>query len=123
MALAYALSTSSKYSPLAQSRRNAKGAFPQRCLCAIYEPEVLAARTESKESEGRIPPALYKILSSVHNSRVGHQGVNAPEVEVFRKHWPKMRAYTKQFIGRCTLCQKMSYIHWAIRTRPFTTAA
>ena len=147
----YALSTSQKYSPLAQSRRKAKGAFPQRCLCAIYEPEVLAARTESEESEGRIPPALfmrylrarstrrshrvggkrrarippalYKILSSVHNSRVGHQGVNAPEVEVFRKHWPKMRAYTKQFIGRCTLCQKMSDIHWAIRTRPFTTAA
>ena len=90
---------------------------------AIYEPEVLAARTESEEREGRIPPALYKILSSVHNSRVGHQGVSAPEVEVFRTHWPKMRAYTKQFIGRCTLCQKMSDIHWAIRTRPFTTAA
>ena len=40
-------------------------------LYAIYEPGVLAARTESEEREGRIPPALYKILSSVHNSRVG----------------------------------------------------
>ena len=108
-------------------------------LCAIYEPEVLAARTESEEREGRIPPALYKILSSVHNSRAGHQGVehtfqrlaqrrdlipvNAPEVEVFRTHWPKMKAYTKQFIRRCPLCQKMSDVHWAIWTRPLTTAA
>ena len=119
-------------------------------LYAIYEPEVLAARTESEEREGRLPPALFmrylRASSTRRSHRVGGKrrapspstvqdtefGTQLPRGtsrsqcaggEVLRKHWPKMQAHTKQFIGQYTLCQKMSNIHWAIRTRPFTTAA
>ena len=42
-------------------------------LCAIYEPEVLAARTESEEREGRIPPALFMRYLRARSTRRSHR--------------------------------------------------
>ena len=42
-------------------------------LYAIYEPEVLAARTESEEREGRIPPALFMRYLRARSTRRSHR--------------------------------------------------
>ena len=73
----------------------------------------------------RITDEHYTLISHVHNSTVGHFGVDKTLEALIKdnKKWPRMRKDIRQFIHQCPLCQKLRETHLAIKTRPFTTAA
>ena len=75
----------------------------------------------------RIPDEIYKRISAVHNSNVGHMGVsqtlNRMERDGKGKIEPLMRSQVRQFIKQCPCCQKMSQIRFPILTHRFTTAS
>ena len=69
----------------------------------------------------RIPGNLYRKISAVHNSEVGHLGLRVTKDRLYDKtisdRWIKL------FIKQCPCCQVMNWAHLAIRTHPFTCAA
>ena len=75
----------------------------------------------------RIPDKIFQRISAVHNSVVGHMGVENTLQRVYRDQKgapePLMRAYIRQFIRQCACCQKMSRVKYQIATHRFTTAA
>ena len=65
----------------------------------------------------------YKLISKVHNSTVGHFGVERTIVRLqLTSSWPYMRQHVKHFISRCPCCQKMSMLRSPIAAHPFTTS-
>ena len=68
---------------------------------------------------------IFKKLSTVHNSIVGHLGVERTLVKLKRSKdiWEGMRSDVILFIQQCPCCQKMSRIKIPIHTAPFTTAS
>ncbi len=90
-----------------------------------------------------IPNNYYKIISSVHNSRVGHFGISMtllklkdllksmqtfednqltiPREFVDKLKWPYMRNHVTKFIRDCPYCQKQSAIKPKITTEPYNT--
>ena len=64
--------------------------------------------------EFKIPRDKYKLIGAVHNSHVGHFGVEKilstltlinPRTGVQRNiPWPYMREHVKRFIKRCPIC-------------------
>jgi hypothetical protein len=81
-------------------------------LALLVQPRTLSSET-------------YKTIANVHNSKVGHLGVERTMYKLQRlKHiWPQMKADIVTFIKRCPLCQKMSNLKIPIYTIPFTTAS
>jgi len=81
------------------------------------------------EQEYKIPADKYKLISAVHNTVVGHHGV---ERTVNKLHallkekageWQYMTEHVRQFIRRhCPCCQKMSQLKIPIHAARFTTA-
>ena len=73
----------------------------------------------------RIPADRYRVISSVHNSNVGHHGVDRTynKIKAIKKEWPLMRTHIREFIKQCPCCQKMSQIKVPIHTQHFTTAS
>jgi len=75
------------------------------------------------------PPSLsneiYEKLSKVHNSYVGHLGVERTlyRLKRLKDVWPAMRIDISLFIQQCPCCQKMSQIKIPIHTQSFTTAS
>ena len=75
------------------------------------------------------PPTLsneiYEKLSKVHNSFVGHLGVERTlyRLKRLKDVWPAMRIDISLFIQQCPCCQKMSQIKIPIHTQSFTTAS
>ena len=67
----------------------------------------------------------YAKLAKVHNSTVGHLGVERTLYRLKRLNdtWPAMRIDISLFIKQCPCCQKMSRIKVPIHTSPFTTAS
>jgi transposase InsO family protein len=77
----------------------------------------------------RIPNDLYRAIGAVHNSSVGHLGVDktrekliAAEGELVKKY-TNLRPYIRQFIKQCPCCQKMSTLRIPIHTHKYTLAA
>ena len=73
----------------------------------------------------RIPQEHYLQIGRVHNSTVGHFGV---EKTISRLHnaklqWKHMRKHVMQFIRQCPACQLMRDKKLLIKTHPFTTAS
>ena len=68
---------------------------------------------------------IYRKLAKIHNSQVGHLGVERTYAKLKRSNdmWEGMRADIISFIGQCPCCQKMSRIKVPIHTTPFTTAS
>jgi len=72
----------------------------------------------------------YKYISSVHNSLVGHAGVEKTLERLKRlltsenkQPWEHMRMHVREFIKRkCPFCQKMSHLKLPIETIKFTAA-
>jgi hypothetical protein len=65
----------------------------------------------------------YKNISAVHNSTVGHFGL---ERTIKRLHttgpWKFMRQHVRHFIDHCPCCQKMNVLKPSIIAHPFTTS-
>lgn len=90
-------------------------------LCDIDNPD----ETLCTISGLRIPNMEYKLISKVHNSTVGHHGVERTLQKLVqqRQEWPHMREHVRKFIRECPCCQLMNQIRIPIRTHPFTTAS
>ena len=67
----------------------------------------------------------YRTISAVHNSVVGHHGVERTLRKLLRAGtvWDTMKRDVIFFIKQCPCCQKMSHIRVPIVTAPFTTAS
>jgi hypothetical protein len=74
----------------------------------------------------------WNILTKVHNSTVGHGGVERTIKkinELFEKtpssviEWTTLRRDVTNFIRKCPCCQKMEVLKKPIQTRPFTLAS
>ena len=66
-----------------------------------------------------------ELLGNVHNSVVGHVGVDKTIERLLRNErepWPFMRQHVQWFIKRCPCCQKQSVLNIKAFTKPFTTA-
>jgi hypothetical protein len=104
-------------------------AFSRLCLnnAAPSAPEVehVSAITDLTVFPFRIPDEFYQKISAVHNSEVGHFGVDKTIslLSESGSHWPRMRQQIRQFIQQCPLCQKLSDHKTAHTTQPFVTAA
>ena len=72
----------------------------------------------------KLPQDKYKILSSVHNTVVGHHGVERmlTKLRTLKHEWKEMREHARIFIDNCPCCQKMSNIRVSIKTHPFKLA-
>ena len=91
--------------------------------------------SNTSEEDLKIPSDLYKCISSVHNSSVGHFGVEMTyqrllNSEKFKqlnssiKHpYLTIRKFVRVFRKSCPCCQKMDEIKVPITTKAFTTAS
>jgi hypothetical protein len=72
-----------------------------------------------------LPHDIYKKISAVHNSYVGHHGVERTLKKLFRanQRWPYMRDNVREFIKRCPCCQKLSDLKVAFVTQPYTVGS
>jgi len=70
-----------------------------------------------------IPAIAYQRIKRVHNSSVGHHGVERTLNKLLQQghKWTYMREHVRKFIHRCPCCQKMSFLKVPIVTHPFTT--
>jgi transposase InsO family protein len=88
-----------------------------------------------KDPNRKISNKYYDILKKVHNSTVGHTGVETTLQRVnayitehkisteFDKDWTNKRRDIASFIRKCPCCQKMAHLKTPIHTHPFTTAS
>lgn len=71
----------------------------------------------------RLTDNQYKKISEVHNSKVGHYGVDRTIKRLQQtQSWEFMRQHVKHFISKCPCCQKMSMLKTPIAAHPFTTS-
>ena len=73
----------------------------------------------------KIPDKYYAEIGRVHNSLVGHHGVDRTMKHLIRKdlHWPGMRKHVRWFIKECPMCQLMSQIKVPIQIVRYTLAS
>ena len=66
----------------------------------------------------------YKSISSLHNSKVGHFGLERTmkRLHDVNKKWEFQRHHVRWFIDHCPLCQKMSMLKIPIHAHGFTTS-
>ena len=79
--------------------------------------------TQRRQFE-RLPTEVYQNICQVHNSDVGHFGVERTleKLKKIKKQWKGMRRHVRRFIDRCEVCQKLSFIQHVVNTAPFTLA-
>jgi transposase InsO family protein len=82
-------------------------------LCNFGDPKV------------RIPDDHYRAIGGVHNSTVGHFGVERTIARLHKSEqvWKHLRLHVRQFVRQCPHCQKMSALRHTIKTHRFTTAS
>jgi len=84
-------------------------------LCAITEKFIL----NSNE---------YQIISSVHNSLVGHSALERTvkrltyKLQNLKTSWKFLKQKVKRFIALCPFCQEMSQLKFPIAAHPFTVS-
>jgi len=74
----------------------------------------------------RVPQDKYKLISSVHNTIVGHMGVDKTyDRLVAQGHkWPQMKSHISTFIAKhCPCCQKMAVNKIINSSQPFTLSS
>ena len=93
---------------------------PAKALSLVFHETVEIVN--NIESTLRIPNDKYRLITEVHNSQVGHRGVDRTIAALKNNNhqWPLMRQQVKQFIKHCACCQKMSYIKYPIHAHQFT---
>lgn len=90
-------------------------------LCDIEDPDI----TLCTYSEMRIPSDKYRTISKVHNTQVGHWGVERTIQRLYDngQRWTHLREHVRMFVRQCPCCQLMSQIKIPIKTHPFTRAS
>jgi transposase InsO family protein len=70
----------------------------------------------------KVPNRPKKIIKKVHNSFVGHHGVEKTlqKLQSAGYQWTNMRQHVRTYIARCSCCQMMSQIAPTIRSNPYT---
>jgi hypothetical protein len=94
-------------------------------LCTMFSTLSALSDQEVMDPTFRIPPAVYKRISSIHNSTVGHFGevITLQRVIANGEPIPYIREYVRKFIRQCPCCQKMSELKLSIHTTPFVTSS
>ncbi len=71
-----------------------------------------------------IPTDNFNLIGKVHNSIVGHAGVEKTisRLDTQGHKWLYRREHVKRYISKCACCQMMSYIKNPIHIHPFTLA-
>jgi hypothetical protein len=79
----------------------------------------------SNEQKLLVPNKYYKIISSFHNSRVGHKGIDSTleTIKHYGHKWKNMNQHIENFIKRCPICQKNSNKKSGNTIEPFTLAS
>jgi RNase H-like domain found in reverse transcriptase/Integrase zinc binding domain len=72
----------------------------------------------------KLPNIQYSNIAFVHNSRVGHFGLErtVKSLKDYDISWEYMRQHVRHFIDNCPCCQKMSLLKIPIAARAFTTS-
>ena len=85
---------------------------------------ILRSHSEPRRQFERLPTDVYQNISQVHNSDVGHFGVERTleKLRQIKKQWKWMRRHVRRFIDRCVVCQKLSFVKHVVNTAPFTLA-
>jgi hypothetical protein len=70
----------------------------------------------------KVPEKAREIIKKVHNSSVGHHGVERTirKIEESGSTWKDMRQHVRTLIAKCPCCQLMSHLAPLIRSTPFT---
>ena len=87
-----------------------------------YKPsEILSASIIPKF---KLTDYQYKTISSLHNSHVGHFGLERTMKRLLdiNKRWEFQRHHVRWFIDHCPLCQKMSLLKIPIHAHGFSTS-
>jgi hypothetical protein len=94
-------------------------------LNLIHETLILNATLGALAEPRILNYGAFNILTKVHNSYIGHLGVERTLKRLKRENitWEGMRLDIMSFIKACPCCQKMSRIKVPILTSPFTTAS
>ena len=94
------------------------GISEDEMLHLIDEDEIFFSLLEFRS----VPKTAKNIIRKVHNSSVGHHGVERTikKIEESGKTWSNMRQHVRTFIARCPCCQLMSQVAPHIRSNPFT---
>lgn len=73
--------------------------------------------------DGIIPDKEYAILQSVHNSTVGHNGVDNTmfKLKSVNHNWKHMREMVEKFVRECDCCQKNTTMKVKNHSELFTT--
>ena len=87
---------------------------------SVVDPDLICLHVDF-----RIPKDKYRLIAAVHNSTVGHHGVERTYNKLATRHepWQYMREHVRRFIKKCPCCQKMSVLKVPIITLPFTNSS
>jgi hypothetical protein len=97
-------------------RNNMKDAPREYSEAAVFSASIIEKFTLTK--------VQYRTISSVHNSNVGHFGLDRTlkRLKAIGKVWEFQRQHVRYFIDHCPCCQKMSLLKIPIHAHGFTTS-
>ena len=74
--------------------------------------------------EHPVPTDKWNIIAQYHNSTMGHAGQErtVQRLAKHNHHWQYLRDHVRQFVSKCPICQKLSYIKPLINVPRFTLA-
>ena len=103
-------------------------AFSRLCSLSAEEeaPEsTLASIQLALTQDVKIPTNEYRKIGRVHNSRVGHFGLEKTLelLNTNQEKWKHMRKHVRQFIKQCPVCQLNSDTKVLTKIPPFTRAS
>jgi transposase InsO family protein len=97
-------------------RNNMKDSTREYSEAAVFSASIIEKFTLTK--------VQYRTISSVHNSNVGHFGLDRTlkRLKAIGKVWEFQRQHVRYFIDQCPCCQKMSLLKIPIHAHGFTTS-
>ena len=81
-------------------------------LCINNKPEIPTVVLSAIDGPYVIKNENYTQIESVHNSMVGHGGVERTlrKLQDLKQLWKNMRLDVKTYVRECPCCQKMSQV-------------
>ena len=93
--------------------------MPPKTVVASSSHGLLAAM----EPTFHIPNAIFRAIAGVHNSEVGHHGLQMCKKRLKAKGFNFTDRMITQFIRQCPCCQVMNRLRIPLRRHPFTCAS